>query len=71
MYRLDKSGAYQFKWLDKVKQLLNKCKFSNLYIQQEQYSTKVHLKKSIFSTLDDIEKLNWYEQVAANCCCHN
>ena len=70
MYRLDKNGSYQFKWLDKVKELLTKCKFSNLYIQQEQYTTKIHLKKTIFSTLDDIEKQNWYEQLFKNSCCH-
>ena len=69
LYKLHTSGAYTFVWLNKIKHLLDSCHFSNLWIDQKEYSTKKHLKKSIFEALDHLEQQKWLNEINTNNLC--
>ena len=63
MFKLHTSGIYNFQWFNKLSQILDSCNFSNLWINQTQYTTKRHLKPAIFSSLDNLEKQKWLNEV--------
>ena len=47
MFKLQTSGKYDFKWLNKIKTILLSTGFSNLWQMQDQYDTKYPIFKHI------------------------
>ena len=64
-------GAYNFPWFNKINEILSSCNFSNLWRDQNQYSTKLLLKCTIFDTLDHLEQESWLNNVNTNQDCYN
>lgn len=73
MFQLHKNPnpLYNFQWFNKIEQVLSSCNFSNLWRDQENYSTKKLLKNSIFKTLNNLEQQNWLDSVNNNRLCYN
>ena len=65
------SGIYNFPWLKKIYEILESCNFSNLFRDQQQYSTKQFLKRSIFDALTQSEQEKWLNDVNTNQFCFN
>lgn len=67
IFKLHSRGSYFFQWPNKIKTLLDTCHFGNLWRDQENYSTKKHLKNAIFKELDRSEKENWLNEINNSC----
>ena len=67
--KLHNSGAYFFQWPNKIKTLLDTCHFANLWRDQENYSTKKHLKNAIFKELDNVEEQKWLNEINNSSSC--
>ena len=56
-------------WFAKISDILNSCNFSNLWNDQNQYTTKQYLKSTIFETLDSLEQSKRLNNVQTNQTC--
>ena len=65
------TGIYNFPWFNKIYEILESCNFSNLFRDQQQYSTKQFLKRSIFDALTQSEQEKWLNDVNTNQFCFN
>ena len=63
MLKLHSTRGFCFPWCNKIKQLLDSCNMKNLWLNQEQYSTKKLLKTTIFEALDKLEHRKWLNKV--------
>ncbi len=70
MYNMFKDNVYQFKWLLKIKYILDYCGFSNIFTDLTLVSTK-WLKASINRKLKDICIQNWLSELNTNSVCIN
>ena len=74
MYQFHSPDPYRvhhFQWFAKISDILNSCNFSNLWNDQNQYTTKQYLKSTIFETLDSLEQSKWLNNVQTNQTCFN
>ena len=68
LFKLHNSGAYHFKWFEKIKQLLDSCNFGHLWLDQTE--NKGQFKRNIFAALDNLEQQKWLNEVNTSNFCH-
>ena len=70
LFTLHASEQFHFKWLDNIENILTKCGFKNLFIEQEEYLSKKPFKKLIFKEITKEGQMEWYHNMFINKNCH-
>ena len=63
LFTLHASEQFHFKWLDNIENILTKCGFKNLFIEQEEYLSKKPFKKLIFKEITKEGQMEWYHNM--------
>jgi len=72
MYNMYKNNAYQFKWLCKIKYILDQCGYSNMFLEIPLQSVNLRwFKLSFERKIKDISTQNWQADVFSNSICTN
>ena len=64
-------NGYNFKWLNKIKTILQCSGYQNLWEMQGQYDTKLPLSKNIYQSIKDIMLDVWQNKVQTGSRCTN
>ena len=71
MFKLHNNSYYSFPWAKKIVDILDSCGHSYLWVQQEQYESKMLHFHSITQTIDDCILSTWNEKVQSGSRCKN
>ena len=71
MFKLQNQGIYSFKWIQKIKSILESTRYLNIWAIQELYDTKGSIMKNIIQTLFENNVSEWYTKVETGSRCTN